>query len=655
MKRNVRNIALTILACSALLVGCKKKDKGGDEPSIPSAIIDDSGSEITVNDATSDGLVFERDLDGEGFSIKDYVGASNNVIIPETFEGKPVKAIQSEAFREKKLVRVHIPANVETIGDYAFVGCPELNVITVAKNGHFYLENGALIKNLAVDDKGNPTSRLLAFVLPNKTGQFDIADNITRVVKGAFASTHLTILKFNPALIVGNFQFFFGPSSSSIPETVKEVILTKGDIADNSFAGVKAISAVVIYDIKNIGNRAFYNCPELTSVLIPDSVVSIGERAFANCAKLRRVRVGNTANPGLTTLGDYAFEGDGKLIFNETLDGIRYLGNETLRYFILMEPRDSALERVTIEPDTRFIASEAFKDCAKLNKVTYSEADALFGIGAHAFENCLELPASAGKFSSSLRYLGPGVYKGSKILTEASAQSGFKYTGDSNGGYAIIGRDSSANVSIKADTRFIDAEAVNTGPAISGFTSQSAEFTPSDDRKLLFTSDFKKLVAAAHGASYGGSFVFPDNVEEIAPYALSGIANMESFLMPTTLKVVGDGAFMNFNTGVSKKLPLELPSSLRLVGDNAFKGMGTIRSLVLNDGLLSVGANAFGEINGPTELYIPESVTYVGANLVKDSTIARIEVEADDQPSAWDASWVGTLDIETAVRFGVKR
>ena len=43
----------------------------------------------------------------------------------------------------------------------------------------------------------------------------------------------------------------------------------------------------VCYAIRNeIGNRAFYNCRRLSSVIIPESVRAIGDEAFALCPQL---------------------------------------------------------------------------------------------------------------------------------------------------------------------------------------------------------------------------------------------------------------------------------------------------------------------------------------------------------------------------------
>ena len=43
--------------------------------------------------------------------------------------------------------------------------------------------------------------------------------------------------------------------------------------------------------VTSIGENAFRDCTNLTSVTIPDSVTSIGSRAFSGCSRLTSVRI----------------------------------------------------------------------------------------------------------------------------------------------------------------------------------------------------------------------------------------------------------------------------------------------------------------------------------------------------------------------------
>ena len=53
-----------------------------------------------------------------------------------------------------------------------------------------------------------------------------------------------------------------------------------------------------------IGDSAFYNCSDLTSVTIPNSITNIGPYAFESCSSLMSVTIPNS----VTDIGPYAFE-----------------------------------------------------------------------------------------------------------------------------------------------------------------------------------------------------------------------------------------------------------------------------------------------------------------------------------------------------------
>lgn len=56
-------------------------------------------------------------------------------------------------------------------------------------------------------------------------------------------------------------------------------------------------------DVTTIGSGAFYECPSLESVTIPDSVTSIGSGAFEDCYSLESVTIPDS----VTEIGGYAF------------------------------------------------------------------------------------------------------------------------------------------------------------------------------------------------------------------------------------------------------------------------------------------------------------------------------------------------------------
>lgn len=66
------------------------------------------------------------------------------------------------------------------------------------------------------------------------------------------------------------------------------VYVTSQTYSYNSYSGSVVIPAEITYEgrtlkVTEIGGKAFYDCQNLTSVTIPNSVTSIGENAFADC------------------------------------------------------------------------------------------------------------------------------------------------------------------------------------------------------------------------------------------------------------------------------------------------------------------------------------------------------------------------------------
>lgn len=75
------------------------------------------------------------------------------------------------------------------------------------------------------------------------------------------------------------------------------------NIPSDGFIMNKYLESVNLFIAGNIGQRAFFACPSLTSITLGDGVTSIGDNAFNSCPSLTSVNLGNS----VTSIGDRVF------------------------------------------------------------------------------------------------------------------------------------------------------------------------------------------------------------------------------------------------------------------------------------------------------------------------------------------------------------
>jgi len=153
----------------------------------------------------------------------------------------------------------------------------------------------------------------------------------------------------------------------------------------------RRIVEIVLPDtVTEIGEKAFYDCPNLEKVVIPDSVGQIGAEAFANCGSLKTVQTGESVILDINGFLAKDFEiRDGKLI--------RYRGD--LQHVVIPEGvaeigyrafgNCRRIESVVIPAGVTRIGTEAFADCKGLRQV--SIPDSVKEIGEKAFILCRSL------------------------------------------------------------------------------------------------------------------------------------------------------------------------------------------------------------------------------------------------------------------------
>lgn len=206
-------------------------------------------------------------------SVTGYNGNANNVVIPKTYRGIPVKIIKDSAFSfQTRIKSVTIPDSVTSIGQEAFVGCTGLMSVTIG--------NGVTsIGDYAFNDCGGLTS-------------ITIPDSVTSIgwsaFKGCTGLTNITIPNNVTSIGTEAFRGCTGLTSVTMGNSVTS-------IGGAAFYGCTGLTSIAIPDgVTSIGGAAFRGCTGLTSIIIPDSVKSIGSWAFDGCTGLTSIKFNGT-------------------------------------------------------------------------------------------------------------------------------------------------------------------------------------------------------------------------------------------------------------------------------------------------------------------------------------------------------------------------
>ena len=113
--------------------------------------------------------------------------------------------------------------------------------------------------------------------------------------------------------------------------------------------------------VTSIGNLAFYEEDNLSTVTVADSVVSIGIYAFNNCTNLMRVRFPGGSSQ-LSTIGSYAFNSCTSLYDITLPDSVTTIDDGA--FYSCLE-----LTEINIPSSTTYVGLDAFYKCTGINNV----------------------------------------------------------------------------------------------------------------------------------------------------------------------------------------------------------------------------------------------------------------------------------------------
>ena len=271
---------------------------------------------------------------------------SGDVVIPERVaynnETYRVTSIGYLAFLNcGELISIEIPNSITSINE-AFYGCESLTAVYISdlsawmnidiedstsgiysplEYAHNLYLNGELMTDLVIPD-GTAEIKDHAFTRGECFKSVTIPSSVTSIGDSAFSGCfNLTAVNISELSAWMNIDFTNPASNPLLPgnhnlylngELVTDLVIPDGiaEIKDNVFYGGNFKSATIPYSVASIGESAFADCTNLTSIEMPNSITSIGTAAFANCTGLASVEM-----PGnVTFLGASVFAGCTKLV-----------------------------------------------------------------------------------------------------------------------------------------------------------------------------------------------------------------------------------------------------------------------------------------------------------------------------------------------------
>lgn len=203
--------------------------------------------------------------------------------------------------------------------------------------------------------------------------------------------------------------------------TPYEIDVFGANIVSNTYENGKG---VIKFDnsVTSIGNYAFPDCSNLTSVTIPNSVTKIGGYAFDSCSSLTSVNIPNS----VISIGDWTFRDCSSLTSINIPDNVISIGKDAfkgcsslpvennLRYAdtYLVEAVDKTLSTYSIKEETKYINQYVFKGCSALTSITIPSS--VIYIGGGAFESCTSLTSVT--IPNSITTVSGGIFFGCSSL-----------------------------------------------------------------------------------------------------------------------------------------------------------------------------------------------------------------------------------------------
>lgn len=612
----------------------------------PSVKVDFSATEISIlgnqnktektllingEEKTSEGFEYTLSSDRSYYILTDLGAAKGSIfLIPDTYDGKPVKEIADRAFRDLKNIKsIEISEGIERIGSYAFQNCTSL--LTVKFPSTAALGNGVLsgcnaVTTLTANLGGGQLKALFDSSVPTALKTVTLVGDTTLCANAFYSGGKIESISLPATLTTVNTSAFSGCTSLTsltLDSQNQSLFVQCGILYDKS---TKAV----------LGCVSKFN-GEMT---YPDGVTAIPGGNMSGVTSIKIPASATKFSSSVTGLAPSIAEGPGFLF--------SYVSKTNLTRAVITSGSgqysfSGAKNLVTVSlPDTVTLSSSAFSGCEKLKTVTLPSSltiiyastfsgckslasvtipNTVTTIGASAFENCESLTAIS--IPSGVTSIGESAFSGCKKLTSVSLPD----IGHTLPNSIFMSCGALTSVTLSGNILYLGSSAFYGCKSLTSFTIPDTVLNIKDS---AFRRSGLKTVYIPSSVSFIGTFAFAEceslsaiTVDEANTDYFSECGILYDSYRPTKIMQVPEG--------ISGKVTLA--KTITGINTADFKGCTKITELIIPN---NVGCVAPGAFTSCTNL---NSIKWLGTFRERDSSSIYNSSKRQEQNVGWDNSY----------------
>lgn len=608
-----------------------------------------------------------------GYSVADGTCEDSVVVVPMYYMGTPVTEISERGFdgntKIKQVIlpetisvvngyafsscvnleKINLPSNITYLGQHAFYYCKKLNsefVLNGITNIYKYtfgyceaLESVVLGENLTSIGE-------FAFTSCKKLESITIPKNVASIENHAFETCYLlTEINFNATNMndlssdkYENLVFEdVGRDGTGIKVTIGSnvkripayLFCVEDYVSDYSYVNINEIIFEDGSECEEIGDYAFAQAKNLTTITIPKSVTCIGINPFAFATNLNEIILEDgisgyviendclidTLNKkiviglgkdvefdDITTVGESAFAY--RQVESINIDGLITIEKQAFKM--------SALKSLdTLNDTVTTIGEDAFSACNSLTSITLPESITSIGDGAFEYcsyvtklnyniENLADFANGRHGVFDAVGYQGDGVElvigdEVTKIPAYMFSYNSLYGSSDPKPNIKILKFAENSKCTTIGQNAFdynINLEYIEFPSSITtlgAYVFNNCEKIKEIDLKANITSAERIFDYSSSGEKVDIKLTIADNVTKICNglFANINITNIVFGENPT-LSEIGNSAFA-YN-GITR---VDLPDSVTTLGSNVFSYCANLEVINISNSITSIGAGAF--------------------------------------------------------------